>query len=212
MKIILFISCFTILIHTVTAQINKFTVGLEYSLSFSNVTSPFTFSEERFMVSHNAFIKSGYVLKTNLQLTFGGGFLNTRQFRSSELVGPQDVKKIESYRNHNYFVVPVGLQYNFGSFYINPEVGIGIDMGHPVKQVTYFNDGSIIELHGRIIFFQNNEITFPVFLNFGNEFDLGNWKILLGAKAYYSLSKISTGPMSLPEHYYGFGIVTGVKF
>jgi hypothetical protein len=85
-------------------------------------------------------------------------------------------------------------------------------VGHPVKQITYFSDGEIVEEHSDGVSGFYNELTFPVFLSFGNEFDFGNWKILLGAKAYYSFTKLFSRPMTLPVHYYGFGIVTGVKF
>ena len=147
MKNLLFSLSIILLIQVVAAQTNKFSIGIEYCPSFSNVTSPRPYSDEGFRVSHNAFIKTDFEVKTNLQLTLGAGILNTRQFQSLDFADLQDIKKIDFYINHNYFVVPFGLKYNFGSFYINPEASFAIDVGHPVKQITYFSDGEIVEEH-----------------------------------------------------------------
>jgi hypothetical protein len=81
MKNLLLFLSLILLVQNVTAQTNRFTIGIEYCPSFSNVTSPRPYSDEGFRVSHNAFIKADFEVKTNLQLTLGAGILNTRQFQ-----------------------------------------------------------------------------------------------------------------------------------
>ena len=102
---------------------------------------------------------------------------------------------------------------DLGSFYISPEVGIGWNVSNRNKSYWYYTDGS--ELESDYIDKDNidniNETTYPLFLSIGNEIRMKSYSILLGVKGYYSLNSLGQRA-SNAGHYYGFGVVTGVRF
>ena len=207
----------------------KFSWSLEYSPSFSNITTPTSFSatsspifqKNGFRIGHNIFLKADFKLFENLFLTTGVGLLNTTEHASiflngTSALGLPDVNKIESYRYHNFLVVPIGLKYKIGTFFINPEIAIGFKLSRPSFQITHLADGSVVKNRYNISqdLWGYKNLTVPLMLTVGKEIPMGPVKLLLGAKGYYSLTKLKYDmPRSQPSsHYFGFGIMAGVKF
>jgi len=201
----------------VSGQMDKFTFGLEYSPNFTSVTQPYgsqlTNSEGAFRFANNLFLKGGYKLMNNLYATGAIGLLGTREFLTLDFGGQMEINKVESNRFHSYVVAPIGFTYYLGSFYISPEVGIGWNVSNRIKSHWYYTDGS--ELESEYIDKDNidniNETTYPLFLSVGNEIRMKSYTILLGVKGYYSLNSFGQRA-SNAGHYYGFGVVTGVRF
>lgn len=198
---------------SLSGQEKKFTFGFEYSPSFSNVTTTHPVLDGGFRIGHNIFLKGSLKVRKDLEVTMGVGFLNTRENDENNLEGWMNIERIHSRRHHNYLVVPAGLRYHIGSFYINPEIGIGYNVGRPVQQTFFFTDGSVASENpgGPSEAISYKKLSAPLFLSFGNEFDLNGLKIMIGAKAYYSLTGLQRFHF-IPNNYYGFGLVTGVRF
>ncbi|HZV70395.1 MAG TPA: hypothetical protein VFG10_12655 [Saprospiraceae bacterium] len=198
-----------------SGQQKKFSFGLEYAPGFSNNTLEFRDGENAgFRLTHNAFIKIGYGLNRQLELTSGIGFMNTRTFERLELNGQLDINFINLQRFHDFAVVPLGIKLNLGSFFINPEVGIAYNFRNPTKQwsgVITGNGEEIIKSHYNDNFNTPvfNKITYPAFLTIGNEFRYHSVLLVTGIKGYYSFSKSNTHPSGHP---YGVGIMAGVRF
>jgi len=198
-----------------SGQQKKFSFGFEYSPVFSNNTSEFQDGENAgFRLTQNAFIKIGYGLNQQLELTSGIGFMNTRTFERLELNGQLDINFINLQRFHDFAVVPLGIKLNIGTFFINPEVGIAYNFRNPTRQWSSVNVGNgeeIIESHYNDNFNTPvfNKITYPIFLTIGNEFRYHSVSLLAGIKGFYSFSKSNTHPVGHP---YGVGVMAGVKF
>ena len=201
----------------VSGQMNKFNIGLEYSPNFTSVSQPYgsrlADSDGAFRFANNLFLKGGYKLMNNLYATGAIGLLGTREFLVLDFGGQMEIDKVESHRFHSYVVAPIGFTYYLGSFYISPEVGIGWNVSNRNKSYWYYTDGS--ELESEYIDKDNidniNETTYPLFLSIGNEIRMKSYSILLGVKGYYSLNSLGQRA-SNAGHYYGFGVVTGVRF
>lgn len=201
----------------VSGQMNTLTVGVEYSPNFTSVTQPYGSysgnSDGAFRFANNLFLKAGYKLTNNLYATGAIGLLGTREFETVDFSGQLEIEKLESNRFHSYVVAPVGFTYYLGSFYISPEIGIGWNVSNRSKNHWYYTDGSVIEIEqtDKDNIDLINETTYPLFLSLGNEIRMKSYSILLGVKGYYSLNNLGERA-SNEGHYYGFGVVTGVRF
>lgn len=215
MKSFLLIFCFGGCLNTILAQTNRFVFELEYSPNFSNITQEhfhfYTGEVGGLRFSNNLFLKGGYQLLPKLYATAGIGILQTRELISTELGGYLEITKIESDYFHSYVVTPVGVTYYIGAFFIRPEIGIGWNIHNRLKNHVYYADGSesssTEEIDGNNI----NKTTYPVFLSIGYEISMETYSILIGLKGFYSLNPQVENYYE-KWHYYGFGVVTGVKF
>lgn len=197
------------------AQDKKFSVGLEYSPNITDVTNEFFYNDagSSFYLGHNAFIKGDYRLNKHFSLTLGIGYLNTKQGGNLFLNGQQDISLIQKRLSHDYLVIPVGIKYKLGPFFIHPEIGLAWKLGTFVRQTSFLTDGSIIEQTYKEVYTTDpySKITTPMFLTIGTEMDFKGFSLLLGVKGYHSMSDISNLGF-FPSHYYGAGMVAGIKF
>lgn len=198
------------------AQMGRFNIGLEYSYAFSRVTEPrfHPFNTRGFYPSGNIFIKGDYTIMKNMDITLGAGYLVTKEMDKLPFGLLPDTDLTEIYSTHEYFVIPAGIKYHFGSFYIHPELGLAFQERHLIENISYTINQNSTQISGTIFESQlttYNRITIPVFLTIGNEIDLGKIKLLLGIKSYYSMNSIYTVPLR-PSRYYGFGVMAGVSF
>ena len=197
-----------------SGQDNKLYLSLEYSPNMTAVTTSYTTpADGTFRFASNIFAKAGYKLTGNLYANAGIGYLISKEFTSHNFDASSDLERLEQLRIHGYVVVPVGFTYYMGSFFVNPEIGIGWNVSNKMKDVLYYKDGtgsgsSWVDENN---FYGVNKTTYPLFLTIGDEIRFNSWSVMIGLKGYYGLNEIS-GIFHLPRHYYGFGIMTGVKF
>lgn len=197
-------------------QLKKWELSLELSPSFSNVTNRSWFNGHATLEkSYNGFAKAGYRINQRMAATLGLGYLVTDEFSRIPfgITGTGDFT--EQLTSHHYYVGTLGMKFNFGSFFINPEMGIAFNRAsHIISDEFAFRNNSFnVE---RIRFVSNSSglqrrVTYPFLLSFGNEFDLGAVKLMLGVKGYYSLSNVRSFGANNGK-YYGIGIMTGIKF
>lgn len=216
MKSTLLAFLFLAAVCQVIGQSNKFTAGLEYSPNFTNTTLPSPFysgHDGGYRFAQSIFLKVGYRLIDNLYVTGAVGYFTTREYITFNWGDEVGIDRITSERFHAYVATPVGLTYYMGSFFVSPEIAIGWNTGNCFKDHFYFSDRSQQENSGKDEenLYNVNKTTYPVFLSFGNEIKMKNCSVLLGVKGYYSLNLIGTAP-SNTSHYYGIGLITGVKF
>ena len=199
---------------TVHGQLKKWELSLELSPTVSNVTNrAWLNGVARFEPSYNAFIKAGYRINPRVVATYGFGYLAVKEYSRLPfgITGTGDFT--EQLTNHHYYVGTLGMKFNFGSFFINPEIGIAFARAHHVISDEYsFGDNLDVE-RSRFVTRSGLErsITFPAILSFGNEFDLGSVKLLLGVKSYYSLNTVRRFGNNNGK-YFGFGVMTGMRF
>lgn len=197
-----------------SGQDNKFYLSLEYSPNMTAVSARYTTPDDgTFRFASNIFAKAGYRLTGNLYANAGIGYLTSKEFVSVDYGSNFDISRIEQLRINGYVVTPVGFTYYMGSFFVNPEIGIGWNVSNKFNNAIYYPDGSVTGSKG--VDEQNingvNNITYPIFLTIGDEIRFNTWSVLLGLKGYYGLNEIGGRP-TYPRHYYGFGIIAGVKF
>jgi hypothetical protein len=195
-----------------SGQSDKVYISLEYSPNFTSATKEWGAPRDvTFRFTNNVFVKAGYKIENNLFANAGIGFLTTKEFASVDYQGLE--YSVDQIRLHSYVIAPIGLTYYIGSFYVNPEIGIGWNVANKMKDTFYYQDGSIIKNKwvDKNNIYDVNEVTYPIFLTIGNEVRFNSWSILLGIKGYYSLNSIGERA-SNSGHYYGFGVLTGVKF
>ncbi len=193
----------------------KFSASLELSAGISESTQPgFSFiPNEGVQSGRNAFLKGGYNATSNLEITLGLGYMNINAVEYA-FFASDEIDFTQTLISHRYIVVPAGLKYHFGSFYVNPEIGVAFSNDHLVSQSVFLINNHSSQVSGfgsESIDFGYNKITVPLFLNLGTEFDVKPVKILFGIKAYYSLNKMSD-ILTFSRNYYGVGLMTGVKF
>lgn len=196
-----------------SAQQDKVFFSLEYSPNFTNSTEPlWRHGDDSYLFASNLFAKAGYHLAGGLYANAGVGILTTKDYSVFDF-GLVDVDRIEALRKNTYVVAPVGFTYFLGSFFVSPEIGIGLNVANRQNDVFYYTDGSIAENKWTDVHNLNqvNRMTYPLFLSVGCEIPFSSWSLMLGAKGYYALSP--TGDTAYNSgHYYGFGLLTGVKF
>ena len=199
---------------SLNAQTNRFHFGIEYSPNFSNVTDLRNDINYGYRISHNIFLKTEYSLTKRFDITAGFGYLNTREFSSLSFGGQLDIERVDVIYNTNYLALPLGLKYNFGSFYIQPEVAIAYNFDNTDLQRSYASSGATGKTRWKddINTRYNHQFTAPCFLTLGHKIDLKYGSILFGVKGYYSLNKIGSDYGIRGKHYYGFGVMTGLRF
>jgi hypothetical protein len=215
MKSTLFVLTFFFYSIRLFSQLDKFDIGIEYSLGFSKVADGFnSFSNTGFHGAGNVFFKFDYPLSNKLDLTIGAGYLVTKEHQRLLFNFDPDDDFDERLLSHHYFVIPIGIKYRIGTFFINPEIGLALQDKHLGELSTFeFGPNSISSTRSS---FQDpnslyHPITIPAFLSFGNEFDFGMVKVLFGIKSYFSLTSKSD-VFERTGNYYGIGVMTGVKF
>ena len=57
-----------------------------------------------------------------------------------------------------------------------------------------------------------NSISIPVLLSLGYEFNLGNMSFLSGIMGYYGINKVVRDIPGNNSHYFGLGLLLGLKF
>jgi hypothetical protein len=192
---------------------SKFSFGIEYFPSVTNVTHEVgnPYSTGLWPVS-NYFLRAGYSLSPKFELTSGLGLLTAREFNYFDANGQLDIETIKSHRFQKYLVVPIGIKYQFGSFFINPDIGIGWNVSNQVKNEFVYTDGRVVSNKYEDKYSRIDKMTYPVSFGFGNSIQLKSCFVTMGVRGYYNLNQLTTLLGSYPGHYYGFGVFCGVSF
>lgn len=192
-------------------QERKLSIGVEYSPNISSIENATPENESK--ISYQSILRFEFTLKKNLLLTTGVGYLNTGDKKETQVDGQFDIDKIAFNFNYNYIVMPIGLKYYRGSFFLQPELGIAYNLSNERRNKVTFVNGDIQSFKEDINDEVFSKITIPSSLIIGYEYALGSIKLLLGIKGYYSLTKLIKERMLFEtKNYYGFGIMTGIKF
>ena len=204
----LFTSVFTLVL---TGQNPKFTLSLEYSPNYSKITDNNV--NEKVKFSHSIFLKSEFIFKGNIHPTFGIGFLNTGEQESTKGIGELEIEEVIFKHNYNYLLIPFGVNLRINNIYINPELGIGYNISNKMMTITKYSEGKVEKKSQDEDLYSGklNSISIPVLLSLGYEFNLGNMSFLSGIKGYYGINKVVRG-ISINPHYYGLGLLFGMKF
>ena len=206
------ISVFTsVFTFVLTAQNSKFAVSLEYSPNYSKITDNFV--EEKMKFSHNIFLKSEYIIKGNIHPTFGIGFLNTGGQELAKNIGELEIEEVIYKHNYNYLFIPFGVNIKINNIYLNPELGIAYNISNKMMTITKYSDGKVEKKSQDEDLYSGklNSISIPVLLSLGYEFNLGKVNFLSGIKGYYGINKV-IGDIPRNTHYYGLGLLLGLKF
>ena len=214
MKTTFFAFFFLAVMNHLSGQNDKLYLSLEYSPNMTAVTSDYAIpSDGTFRFASNIFAKAGYRVAGNLYANVGIGYLTSKEFISVDYGLNSDINRIEQLRINGYMATPVGFTYYMGSFFVNPEICIGWNVSNKINDAVFYRGGYVTGSKG--VDEQNlygvSKITYSLLLSIGDEIRFNSWSILLGLKGYYSLNEIGGRP-TYPRHYYGFGIMTGVKF
>lgn len=190
-----------------------FSVSLEYSPIFSSLTnSRFLLGDRGFMLGNSAFVKTEYRLLRNISFVLGAGIMDTREFSFLDADGFEGIEWIESRRLHTFGLITAGLKYKWKSIFVLPEIGYGKVLNRRAKQTSYVMNSVLETKHSLNEDFWNyNDDFVPLFLTIGTEVPIGNMRLMMAAKGFYSVSKFKEGLFPV-QHSYGFGIMTGVKF
>lgn len=214
MKILLRQSLFFILLLFFSlnsfGQDNKFSFRFEYVPSYSLLTNPYLSSD--YKLSFQIGLGVDYELKEKITYTMGLFFLNTGETLNSSYEGATGTIDAIYRYNFNYLTIPLGLKFNFNSFYVHPEIGFAFSFLDRYKKILIDPAGEKEVMvddeypsGGEL-----NNVTFPLMLTVGNELDLGKLHLLLGIKGTYGLNPV-WNKWVRDRHYYSFGLLLGVK-
>jgi len=206
---IILIACF--LYNVVQGQTKNLSYTIEYAPNFSDKTNgPFY---EDIKLSHKALVRIEFGMNKKIMPTIGVAFLNTgKRSGSLQLSGRPAGELSTIIHRHNYLIIPVGVKFKSNSVYFLPEIGFGFNVSHKVVLIHHLLNGETLK---ETLEFSSgspelNKFTTPVMLSIGNDFKMGNANFTLGVNAYYDLNNI-VNLSHLSRHYYGIGILMGVR-
>ena len=180
--------------------------NFEYSPSLSSVI--FINDEDpELRWTHNFFAKGLFYLNKNLRFTLGLGYMNTRYHTTLYIGSVHELNGITTTRYFNYLVMPVGLKFNIGPIFLNPELGLAYNIGYHEWKSGYTQDQMKIKVRsdeGKP--YSLNNAVLPVFMTIGYEIKKKEYSILVAVKGYLSMSSIA-----YDKHFYGFGPMVGIK-
>jgi len=189
--------------NSIYAQSNRVHYTLDYSLSRSAEAETDYDSFEP-SLGHSIFARAELGKKQHVKYTVGLGYLQSNIiFRDYSFM--VNYKDEERHYFTNYFVIPAGIKFAFGSFYIHPEIGGSYNFSIHTK--SYLTDPEMNRLDG--IYSESHlprsfKINFTSLLTLGYEFKIGSITMLSGINGYLALNPrfINT---------YGIGLLVGVK-
>ena len=199
------------------AQESRFSTQVEYTLNFASTTESVPASASSLYLPGQQFVlRSAYRFDNHISGTIGLGYMNTRSYYDIQVEGPDELFRITSRLTHHYLMIPIGVKFNFGHFYLNPEFAAARNISNTSRDQFYYGSTSHFEIiknrsTDNLNFNQVQSWAFPVFLGIGQEIPLESVTLTLGMKGYYMLSK--TGDRAVvSNHAFGFGVSAGVSF
>ena len=214
MKYLLPVLCLILTIQVV-GQDNKWKFGFDYNPGITKTVAPvFSFEPQTgFQLGHSGFFKADFAIAKNLELTGGLGYLNARNTITSHVFQFGEGGS-HLLLTHHYLMIPLGLKYSIGSFFIQPEIGFGYNIGNTTIQRSIGVGGNNkVKWNDPFNNDDNYKFTSTLFLTIGQEVQIGKTTVLYGIKGHRSLRPIA------PENtypngvwYFGLSLMTGVRF
>ena len=198
-----FILPFLLITFSLYSQSDRTRWSIEYSLNqtanIDNVGG--NFEPE---LASSLFGRAELPRKKSSRFTVGVGILQTRVIYR-DYSGNQPFKDEERHYQFDYLLIPVGIKFNFGKFYVHPEIGAGYNYQFKIK--TYHVDSEINVVDGPFIEDmtpEKFEIRFSTLMSMGYEIKVGTITVLTGVKGFifFEPDFITT---------YGIGLMVGVK-
>lgn len=184
-------------------QTDRTRYSLQYSLNRADATGygPAQYFDPG--VSHNIFMIAELASRRTSRFTIGAGFLHTKLI--SSYMDYSTNETTEEHSNNHYWVIPGGVKFSFGSFFIHPEIAATYNYCCVTNLYAVDVDMNIADEPYEIRKRQASlEILFASFMTIGYEIKLGSSKILTGLKGYYT-------PSNLYVNTFGIGVMVGVK-
>jgi len=203
MKVFPFFVLLFLFATTLIAQEGRPRYSILYSLNQSNNTNSqngdFTPG-----IGHSILAKMEFGKKANLKYSIGFGYLQA-QTVFKDYTGLHPYLDEERHYRLDYLVLPIGINFKLGSFYIHPEIAPSYNFNESIK--SFFLD-SEMERTGEIYRDYRNSRSFDVdfasFLALGYEYQIGNIHALTAIKGFLAFN-------SHFLHTYGVGIEVGIK-
>lgn len=191
-------------------QEDKFSLNIELSPNISKVTDEVVQADSK--LSFNGLARLEYKTSNRISPTIGIGFLNTGEKITSLIEGQREIEDASFTFIHEYIIIPIGAKFQFGKFYILPEIGLGIKVSNKTKTIINYSNGKQEKgtLDSAMFFGEINKISIPMFFSMGREFNLVKRVFSVGLKGYYGLNKIAKD-VPRNSHYYGVGILLSMK-
>jgi len=173
---------------------------IEYSLHYSGALELKTIESS---LAHSVFAKVELASKRTWRISFGIAFIQPRIILRDHS-GQQPYRDHEFHYQYNYLVIPAGIKFNLGSFYLHPEIGNIFYQTLLIK--TYVVDEEMNKINGPSKDHYSTgqfEFKLATLMTIGYEVKVGSVNLLTGIKGYFAF------PGSINT--YGIGLVLGVK-
>ena len=200
------------LISFFTTQIfaQEFSFMADYTLGSSSIKDEqyFDFKPK---ISQQLNVRIGFELMENLSFTAGLGYLNVGEVLKIEYENHSLLEWQKNKFSYSYITIPLGLKYSLKSFFILPEIGLGIQSGFKHKIVNKRLNGDKTK-EDKSDFDQGElkSMVLPLSIMIGYEHDMGDMKAYVGLRLFSSMSKmVDDNPRDYK--YRGFGLVVGVR-
>ena len=189
--------------NSIFAQSDHIQYSIEYCLSRTANTDNIGGNFEP-ALGTSILARVGLGRKQNLKYTIGLGYLESHIiFR--DITGMQSYRDEERYYYIKHFIIPAGIKFILGSFYIHPEIGGSYN--YSIKSKSYLVDSEMNRLDGIYSEYKSSnpfEINFTSLLTLGYEFKIGSIVMISGVSGYLALN-----PDFLNT--YGIGLLIGLR-
>lgn len=201
----------------VFGQKQKLSMWISYTPNLSNITTQAAFGKPK--LSHIGAIGLAYKINKHISPTLGIGWMNTGQRRESIVMRPLGDTQITARDHYQYLIVPIGVKFHLGTFFIQSEIGFAYYFSNKIK-VTSIDENGIKTKETKSVIIQGdtafNQWTIPAFLTIGKTFSLKQLKVETGLKGYYGLDPIlvNTTANSVKSkylRYVGLGLFFGIR-
>ena len=193
----LFVSC------TLYSQADRTRYTLAYSLHLSDVAGEGSKGYFDPGLGQSVFATAELSTKRSSRFTIGAGFLQSRMKHSDYHYITHDT--IEQHMTNEFFVIPLGVKFNFGSFYIHPEVGANFNYRNSIK--SHFLDSEMNPFdkpYDDYVWSPPIGVHFASLMSIGYEIKVGKMTFMTGVKGYFAFNNYYVNT-------FGAGLMIGLK-
>ena len=157
-------------------------------------------------------LRISYHTNGKIKPTIGLGFLNTGELERSDIGGQLGIESIKFIHNYNYLYVPIGAKINLGQLFFHPEIGLGVNTSNKTNQITEFTNGDTEKetIDEQLIADEVNNLSIPISLAVGLDFNIASKSFSSGIKGYYGLNQV-VKDVPRDNHYFGIGLIIAMN-